>query len=185
MVTSSGACDALAKLYKITGYGPSIASAIAALFPAAVPSALPEWDGVFRDTGGGNSGVHPECYAIAGMNIDLFLQGLTIGSEIYCGVPGPPAGWQPQGGKIFPNSCILTFPFYNPCATTLVGPPIYILGGFDGTNNVQLGCTSGVTGSYGVVSPPATLASDCSSTVSGLATQSWVIGAAVFTIAVY
>ena len=87
--------------YKIAGYGPGVAAAIAALMPNAAPSALPEWDGVLR-LNGSYYLVPSGCYAIAGKAIEIIIA--TTAAHITTGLTcdgGPPgyACWNRISGQ--------------------------------------------------------------------------------------
>lgn len=66
--------------FQINGYGPLlIALDISALCPGADPSALPEWDGILRLSGGEYTN-NAACYAIDGKAIEVKV--ITIGGSV-------------------------------------------------------------------------------------------------------
>lgn len=77
--------------YKIDSYGPVIAGNLAAIMPGAVPSGLPEWDGVFRLLSGVLTS-SPTCYCINGKAITLQISNpsTTITTAFGCSVDWTP-----------------------------------------------------------------------------------------------
>jgi hypothetical protein len=178
-----GACDAMTKTYQVTGYSPAIAANVASFFPSAPASALPEWDGIFRDDGSGSKS-HSECYAINGKSISLSMILTTVKQDVSCHISGfDPLGWAPEPGHILPNTCINYWPSYNGCALVYSGATAYTIVGTDTIDTVTFAHVGGVVGTYGVWTSP--LAPDCSSNALGATVESFTVGATLFTIAVY
>lgn len=185
-VLAPNPCDGYTKVYKVDSYGPAVASNISSLFPSAPASALPEWDGVFRDDGSGGES-HSECYAISGKDISLSIRLLTVKQDISCHISGfDPNGWVPDAGYIFPNKCYNFFPSFNGCALVFSGANAFIIDGSGGTDSIQLANLGTRVGLYRIWTSPATFSSvDCSSTVLGAAVQSYSLGSALFSLSVY
>lgn len=83
---------------QIDDYDAEIAQTIVDLMPGANSSALPEWDGVFRDNGSGGSRCHSECFSILGKEIELTItEGISVVDSIGCNSGGNPGFWTYTG----------------------------------------------------------------------------------------
>lgn len=76
--------------FRVFGYDEAMAAEIAALFPDALASELPEWDGILReDQALAVYRSNSACFSINGKAIDLAIRpSLTLADTIGC-----PAGW--------------------------------------------------------------------------------------------
>lgn len=75
--------------FRVNGYDSIVAARISALFPNAVASPLPEWDGILRlspDQTDHRS--NASCFAIAGKSIDVVIKAQSVADTVGC-----PSGW--------------------------------------------------------------------------------------------